>query len=156
MKKLLLISFISFAFTNCASAPRNTAQEPRLRSFSTDYCSAYREGPRDNPNQWSQCCVIHDVRYWRGGTWEERIAADHELEKCVADTGAEKESRRMFLGVRIGGGALWATSYHWGYGWKHVRGYDRLTERERADMEEVWKEPENDIASLPEFLVDID
>jgi hypothetical protein len=156
MKRVILVAAITFFFTNCASVPNNKAQAPDIEKFTTDFCSAYREGPRDNPSQWEHCCVKHDARYWRGGTREERIAADRELETCVADTGAKKESKRMYYGVRIGGGAHWPTSYRWGYGWRQAKAYDKLTKRERAAVKGVWRESNAHIAALPEFLVDKD
>ena len=84
------------------------------------------------------------------------MAADRELEKCVADTGAKKESKQMFYGVRVGGGAHWPTSYHWGYGWKQMHGYKRLTPPELVLTEEVWKEQNHTLAGLPGFLVDVE
>ena len=58
-----------------------------LQPFSSDGCSAFPDGTLTNPKEWLQCCRQHDLAYWRGGTEEERQAADRELQECVAATG---------------------------------------------------------------------
>lgn len=60
-----------------------------------DYCTLFpdRLGTKD----WSNCCMAHDAAY---GTAGSRLAADHELAKCVAqETGWDGLAVIMFAGV---------------------------------------------------------
>lgn len=66
---------------------------------------------------WQQCCINHDIPYWRGGPKEERLKADEELARCVAKAGSPTMGGTMFKGVRIGGVPKTQKGYRWGYGW---------------------------------------
>jgi hypothetical protein len=90
---------------------------------------------------WEACCVAHDELYWRGlvdDGFNRRIAADRELQACVAATGvrlspqlslrydvsAERVrdafatiSEWMYRAVRIGGQPCSLLPWRWGYGW---------------------------------------
>jgi hypothetical protein len=102
-----------------------------LRAFTTDGCSGgFPEGPPGHPNLWCDCCVAHDLAYWKGGTREQRKAADDTLRECVADKGKAVTGTVMEIGVRAGGTPYVPTSYRWGYGWPFVRGYLPLTPEE--------------------------
>lgn len=76
------------------------------------------------------------MEYWRGGTYQEREAADTRLRNCVASkTGNEALAKLMYEGVRFGGRLYFYNWYRWGYGWSYKRKYQALTpkEREHAD-----------------------
>ena len=104
-----------------------------LADFTSDRCSGgYPEGTSQQPKLWCDCCVTHDLAYWKGGTADERRAADRELERCVAAKGEPRRAWRMRLGVWLGGGPYWPTGYRWAYGWPYGRGYAPLTDEERA------------------------
>ena len=47
-----------------------------LSDFSSDGCSLFVDGTFENPELWKECCLKHDIAYWRGGTEEERASAD--------------------------------------------------------------------------------
>lgn len=82
---------------------------------------------------WLDCCVRHDMAYWRGGTAEQRYDADQQLKICVEHSTQDvKLAEFMFQGVRMGGSPYSITSYRWGYGWAHPRFYQALTPDERA------------------------
>ena len=90
---------------------------------------------------WEACCVAHDRLYWQGRVddgFNRRIAADRELEACVAATGerlapelaveydVSEDSVReafstiselMYQAVRIGGQPCSLLPWRWGYGW---------------------------------------
>jgi hypothetical protein len=115
----LLLSACSGAF----------AMEP----FSTDGCSMFPNRAPIGDADWCRCCVAHDLAYWRGGTAEERLNADRELQECVRTaTGNDALADAMFAGVRTGGGPYFVTPYRWGYGWKFGRLYTPLTADEEA------------------------
>ncbi|PIU01153.1 MAG: hypothetical protein COT74_01205 [Bdellovibrionales bacterium CG10_big_fil_rev_8_21_14_0_10_45_34] len=112
-----------------------------LEKFSTDGCSSWVEGPVWNRQQWAHCCQIHDVAYWVGGTYEERLTADSDFKKCIQDTGDEVAANTMYFFVRQGGGPCNTTSYRWGFGWKYTPGYRELTSEEANSAKEMM--PEN-------------
>ena len=87
------------------------------------------------PADWCDCCLAHDLAYWRGGPEEARLQADLALKTCVEQrTGNPGLAQTMFLGVRAGGGPLVRTPFRWGYGWPHGRGYRGLAQAEAADV----------------------
>ena len=74
------------------------------------------------PPAWEHCCVVHDFAYWRGGTADDRLAADDQLWSCVNATGHPWWAWVMWAGVRPGGSPLLPTAWRWGYGW-HYGGF---------------------------------
>ena len=56
-----------------------------------------------------EACFFHDLRYWIGGTEEERLVADAKLMIDVAEMGEAWMAQTMFAGVRVGGGQAWRT-----------------------------------------------
>jgi len=113
-----------FALGGCASTRV-------LRDFTTDGCSLFPDGPSQGADCWVGCCVEHDGAYWRGGTAEERQAADAALRACVARTGRPVMAGLMYHGTRLGGSPWFPTWYRWGYGWGYGRGYEPLTPAEQ-------------------------
>ncbi len=108
-----------------------------IKPFSTDGCSEFPNGTRKHKDLWLQCCTEHDKAYWRGGTYEERLAADQTLRRCVDGVGEPKIAELMFKGVRVGGSPYWPTRFRWGYGWPYPRGYKPLTEDEKAAVQSM-------------------
>lgn len=105
-----------------------------IAPFTTDGCSRFPDGTAKQPQLWRQCCVEHDLAYWKGGSYHERLEADLALQSCVSDRGQDRISELMFLGVRMGGSPLWPTDYRWGYGWPYLRGYEPLTAEEQESI----------------------
>ena len=112
----------------------------QLLPFKSDGCSLFFEGTYSDRDLWLDCCVAHDMAYWRGGTFNERRAADEALKRCVAETGQQFVAEIMEKGVRAGGSPFFLTSYRWGYGWREPRGYFTLTEAERQMAEQLLQE----------------
>ncbi len=107
-----------------------------LANVAPGFRNAFGERP-----PWEACCVAHDRLYWQGsidGGYLRRIAADRELEACVAATGerlvpalserhgvSEERIRQaftsishwMYKAVRIGGQPCSLLPWRWGYGW---------------------------------------
>jgi len=111
------------------------AESITISPFSTDGCSMFPDGTLEDKTLWQKCCVEHDKRYWRGGTYDERKAADGQLKQCVASVGKPKIAALMLAGVRMGGSPYWPTPFRWGYGWPYMRGYKALTKAELAAVE---------------------
>jgi hypothetical protein len=137
------------------------APDTNLAPFTTDGCSggmsslwtftaerypAFAEAHEGVP-PWEDCCVTHDRAYHAGGadpdpeaSYAARIAADEELQRCVAATASDRDDvlqelygmteaqvRRvyeaigaaMFQAVRLGGGPCTGLPWRWGYGYPH-------------------------------------
>jgi len=110
------------------------AHGDELKPFTTDGCSAFPEGTWSQNQLWLQCCTNHDLAYWQGGTYEQRVAADSTLRECVAAVGEPQIAALMLAGVRVGGAPWWPTSFRWGYGWPYPRGYGELSADEQAQV----------------------
>lgn len=103
------------------------SQGGELAPFTSDGCSAFPDGTHEQGQLWLSCCVAHDLAYWQGGTYEERVKADLELQQCVAQVGDSRIAAIMLAGVRVGGTPYLPTRFRWGYGWPYPRGYKKLT-----------------------------
>ena len=53
-----------YFFTGCVD------KGMELSDFSSDGCSLLLDGTFENPELWKECCLKHDIAYWRGGTEE--------------------------------------------------------------------------------------
>lgn len=116
--KALLFGIILLIFYSCA------IQKP-IKKFKTDGCSCFPEGTKANKKAWENCCIAHDSLYWQGGSRLERKQADSALCDCVAKAGFPKTAKRMYIGVRLGGGAYIPAPWRWGYGWNFGIGYQK-------------------------------
>lgn len=116
----------------CQTAP---PLAPQLAPFTTDGCSMFPNRSPDGKTDWCQCCLAHDLAYWRGGTAAKREQADDALRACVnASTDSPLLSRVMHAGVRTAGGPQLPTSFRWGYGWPYGRNYLPLDAGEEAQV----------------------
>lgn len=95
--------------------------EIRLKPFVTDGCTLFLDGPPDTPNLWKKCCVEHDLRYWFGGTIEDRKKADLHLRSCVEKLSTKKWAMIIYHGVRAGHYSPVKNKHHWGWGWNLKR-----------------------------------
>jgi len=134
MGRILLVSLLCGALLTGGCA---TASE--IHDFSSDGCTLFPDGTPKDRTKWCDCCFAHDIAYWRGGTAEERKAADQALRACVlARTGNKALADTMYEGVRLGGHPAFPTWYRWGYGWKYGRGYKPLTPEEQKLAAETF------------------
>jgi len=146
MRLILFILFIAMP----ALVYQPSHAETALRPFQSDGCSLFPDGIPDSPLQWCSCCFEHDVAYWQGGTWQQRVMADMALRRCVLEkTGNEYLAEVMYNGVRTGGSALYPTWYRWGYGWSWGRGYAALNSEEQKQVKQyldAYRLKQNDYA----------
>lgn len=105
-----------------------------IKPFTSDGCSAFPDGTLDQKELWLSCCTAHDYSYWQGGTYEDRLVADQELQQCVVDVGEPQIAKLMLAGVRVGGSPYFPTSFRWGYGWSYPRLYKALTTEEKEQI----------------------
>ncbi|KGJ94449.1 hypothetical protein [Colwellia psychrerythraea] len=108
-----------------------------IKPFSSDGCSAFPDGTYQQKELWLSCCTAHDYAYWQGGTYEERLIADEQLQQCVANVGEPKIANLMLTGVRIGGSPYLPTPFRWGYGWSYPRPYKPLTPEEKRQITQL-------------------
>lgn len=124
MKVVLILILL---ITTSASAQA----EEGIKQFTTDGCSAFPDGTIEQKKLWLDCCTAHDLAYWKGGTYQERVEADNLLHQCVASVGEPLVAKLMLAGVRVGGTPYLPTKFRWGYGWSYPRGYKALTDKEK-------------------------
>ena len=110
-----------------------------LKPFTTDGCSDFPDGIEGHEDLWRACCIEHDLAYWKGGTYQQRLQADKRLEQCVESVGQPLIAKIMLAGVRIGGSPYLDTPFRWGYGWPFGRGYKALTASEREQVKRLQK-----------------
>ena len=111
-----------------------------IKPFTSDGCSLFPDGTFEQNELWLSCCTAHDLAYWQGGTYEQRLDADNELRQCVAKVGEPQIANLMLAGVRVGGSPYFPTSYRWGYGWSYSRFYKPLTEEEKLQIISIQKD----------------
>ena len=114
-----------------AAAACGCSTDSALDPFTSDGCSLFPDASLISAADWCGCCVEHDVAYWKGGTAEERAAADARLRDCVVERTANTTlADAMYRGVRVGGSPYFYNWYRWGYGWDYERKYQALTQAE--------------------------
>jgi hypothetical protein len=146
---LALQIFLVLMFT--IAIPAQAKNPWKLRPFTTDGCTLISNGTRREPNKWHHCCYQHDLAYWAGGTYTERRNADLALLSCMRAAGEPLLGFLAYLGVRVGGTALFPDPYRWAYGWTGVRGYWALTPEELAEVRRL--SPTNSASmSIPQPL----
>ena len=124
---ILLIAISLFAIVSASAA--------ELHDFTSDGCSLFPDGNFQDRALWCDCCLAHDISYWRGGTKAERRRADSLLRACVLErTGSKALADFMYNGVRAGGHPAFPNWYRWGYGWNYGKGYALLTEQENQQV----------------------
>ncbi|WP_347329651.1 FAD-binding oxidoreductase [Marinimicrobium locisalis] len=128
-----VLSFVAFLLT--LSLPSASEANDGPVPFTSDGCSAFPNGTLAQQTLWLECCTAHDLAYWQGGTYRERLAADRELLQCVRRAGEPGVAMMMLVGVRIGGTPYLPTRFRWGYGWPYPRGYRALSEKEKNQLD---------------------
>ena len=124
MFRILTLSLLSIFITACT----NTST---LKPFSSDGCSLFPDSSLINEQDWTNCCVTHDIAYWKGGTYEQRKFADEALKQCVLEETQDKAfADLMYQGVRAGGSPYFYNWYRWSYGWDYDRKYQALSKAE--------------------------
>lgn len=135
---LLGLFVLWFLFGACGSQEDIIVPpELELADFTSDGCSMFIDGTFEKPELWKECCLLHDMAYWKGGTEEERKQADLAFKACVEKkTGDPILANLMYEVVRAGGAPHFPTWYRWGYGWPLGRGYQALTSEEEQLAEQ--------------------
>jgi hypothetical protein len=119
----LIVIFFCVIFSSIVNADT-------LKPFTSDGCSAFPDGTLEQKTLWLACCKNHDVDYWQGGTYQQRLASDKTLKQCVEEVGEPEIAALMLAGVRVGGTPYLPTTFRWGYGWSYPRLYGPLSAEE--------------------------
>jgi hypothetical protein len=122
-----------------------TSQAESLKPFTTDGCSSFPDGTFEQNTLWLACCTEHDVAYWKGGSYNDRVIADKTLQECVAQVGEPEIAMLMLAGVRVGGTPFLPTKFRWGYGWSYPKLYGSLTQEEQQQVEVIISQPQSDL-----------
>ena len=127
MIKLILASVFYCFLSN--------VQAEEIKPFSSDGCSSFPDGTVEQKELWLACCNQHDLAYWQGGSYQQRLDADLSLKQCVSAVGEPIVAELMLSGVRIGGSPYWPTTFRWGYGWSYPHGYQENKQSQGHLME---------------------
>ncbi len=133
---LILTLVISTSLIGCSATKESREVQfvESIKPFTSDGCSDFPNGTFEHKELWLSCCTDHDHSYWQGGTYEERLTADKQLEQCVSNVGEPLIAELMLAGVRVGGSPYFPTSFRWGYGWPYPRFYKALTTEEQKKI----------------------
>lgn len=121
-RRWLRLSIVGVMLTSAACAstlrgsssplptPDSQSQLTSQASLVSDGCTWFPEG------SWHACCVQHDERYFIGGSFRQKLAADRGLASCVSRAGHPLVGSLMFLGTQLGGLPWLPTPFRWGFG----------------------------------------
>jgi hypothetical protein len=96
---------------------------PLRTTFETHGCTWWPDG------NYHSCWATHDLAYWHGGSWRDRLAADRELAACVLRVRGMGMAAVMYVGVRFGGAFFWPVPWRFGYGLERWRWFWGLVPR---------------------------
>ena len=102
----------------------------QLHNFETDNCTMFIDGPPKAPELWKECCIIHDIRYWFGGSEKDLDLADVRLKSCVEKKAGSVWAEIIYRGVRTGHYSPIKNKYKWNWGWITPRSKSPLTSEE--------------------------
>lgn len=144
----------------CEAGEENPYGDARLKNillpFHTDGCTKFPNGiPFKNEQAWLHCCVDHDFAYWKGGSAEERAAADEAVGECVTKAGYPLVGWFMSKTVRVTASPALHTSWRWGYGWALDRGVRAHSDEERQQITARTRDLPADKTTLPLHPEDI-
>ena len=71
------------------------------------------------------CCEVHDRKYWRGGTREQRREADIAFRDCIRAAGRPVLAEIYFRAVRVAASPISPVPWRWGFGWPWPKGYEK-------------------------------
>ena len=129
------INILIHVLTGLLVSGCQTVGQRGLSTFKSDGCSCFPDGTSEQPDLWKRHCIEHDHAYWKGGTRQERKAADLKLRDGIQGEGNPVIARIAYAGVRIGGTPWLPTPWRWGFGWSYPRGYRELDEAEETEIE---------------------
>ena len=99
-----------------------------IKPFATDGCSGgmswFSKHILKRQLPWEDACIVHDEKYWRGGTRNMRKSADADLLRAVVQTGHPYCAMVMYVTVRVFGSPWMPLPWRWGFGYEYGHGYN--------------------------------
>lgn len=123
-----------------------------LKPFFTDGCTLFIDGPKDQPTLWRHCCVEHDLRYWFGGSKDDRDSTDLRLKACVEKAAGANWANLIYYGVRTGRLSPIKNKTQWNWGWKEKRESVPLTTDEISTVKLELSHMTVPEVDMPDFL----
>ena len=74
---------------------------------------------------------MHDMKYWYGGSLENREQADLDLYQCVKKVAHNSWATLIYRGVKLGHHSPIKNKYNWSWGWVTPRQNVPLTSAEK-------------------------
>ena len=124
--KLLLFFILSIS---------GVASAASLKTFESDGCTMFVDGPVGKPELWKHCCFEHDLRYWFGGSKEQMKQTDLFLKACVNDVAGGFWAGLIYNGVVAGHSSPVKSKYHWSWAWDPKREDIELSVQEKIYVE---------------------
>lgn len=150
MKTILAAFVFLFISSTTKAEPVNAA--PILKDFETDGCTMFVEGTVSKPNLWGHCCFDHDLRYWFGGSSENKDVADVDLRSCVKAAAGNFWANLIYKGVRSGKYSPLKHKYAWSWAWDPKRENTELTSIETKYVIEKLNAMDLDSKYREEFI----
>lgn len=127
MKYFLALVFLVLGFGS-------VTQARGLSPFVSDGCSSSPDGFVPGV-ELLECCIAHDIQYWKGGTYEEKEVADSEFKMCLYRKTLPVIADAYYESVKIGGLKELKAPWAWGYGWAPLRDYAPLSQIEKQEVQ---------------------
>jgi hypothetical protein len=109
-------------------------QAATLKTFTSDGCSSSPDG-LFFVNEFVECCINHDLQYWKGGSEEERLQADSDFKMCMGTKTLPEVADIYYNSVRVGGNPALQAPWAWGYGWSPLPSAHALTKSEQKEVQ---------------------
>lgn len=90
------------------------------KAFTTDSCSLWLNDFIGN--DFTDICIEHDMKYWKGGSAEDRKDADIKLRESI-NREVPFMGDIMYAVVRVFGHPLIPAPWRWGYGFEYPYRY---------------------------------
>lgn len=156
MKYFYLTSALFLLFVQALFSPEAKASNIELKEFYTDGCTLFIDHyPKHKEKSWRHCCVIHDLRYWYGGTTDQKNAADLDLKLCVENAYSKFLADLMYRGIKVGQISPIKHKTQWGWGWVEKKPASfELTEEENQYVKIKFEtlDLKEDKVSIPDFI----
>ncbi len=130
LKVVVILAVFFTGYFSYADLARSEESHAFLQEFETDGCTLFVEGPIGKPDLWAHCCFEHDLRYWFGGSKDDKKFSDIQLRECVRGVAGSFWANLMYNGVRLGGLSPVKFKYVWNWGWLPKRKSHPLTQKE--------------------------
>lgn len=96
----------------------------------------FADGTLSQPELWKQCCLLHDIHYWYGGSEIDMDQTDLKLKSCVDEVAGQAWANLIYSGVRAGHHSPVKNIHKWSWGWEAVRDGTELNKQEKSYVQD--------------------